>query len=62
MLNADKLEILPKKWYNIIPDLPVPISPPRDGKTDSSAIELLNRIIPKEVLRQEFTSSRYENI
>lgn len=62
MLKADKLEILPKKWYNIIPDLPVPISPPRDGKSDSSAIELLNKIIPKEVLRQEFTSSRFENI
>ncbi len=62
MLNADKLDFMPKKWYNIVPDLPVPISPPRDRSPDSSSIELLNRVIPKEVLRQEFTSSRYEDI
>ena len=62
MLNADKLDFMPKKWYNIVPDLPVPISPPRDRSPDSSSIELLNSVIPKEVLRQEFTSSRYEDI
>lgn len=26
--NAE--EILPKYWYNIIPDLPKPLPPPRD--------------------------------
>ena len=62
MLTTDKMDIIPEKWYNIVPDLPEPLSPPRDNKRDSSSIDLLNRIIPKEVLRQEFTVRRFEPI
>ncbi len=62
MLTTDKMDIIPEKWYNIVPDLPEPLSPPRDNKRDSSSIDLLNRIIPKEVLRQEFTVRRFEQI
>ncbi|MHB1439631.1 MAG: TrpB-like pyridoxal phosphate-dependent enzyme [Cuniculiplasma sp.] len=55
-------EIIPRRWYNIVPDLPEPLSPPRDHDPEKSSIDLLNKILPKEILRQEFTSSRYEDI
>jgi tryptophan synthase beta chain len=62
MYEITKEEIIPRKWYNIVPDLPEPLSPPRDHDSEKSSIDLLNRILPKEILRQEFTSSRYEDI
>jgi len=56
-------EILPKYWYNIIPDLPKPLPPPRDPQgVDFSRIDLLRSILPKEVLRQQFTIERYIKI
>ena len=62
MMQYEREEILPSKWYNVIPDLPEPLAPPKSESSDSSSIELLNRIIPKKVLRQEFTFNRFENI
>ncbi len=62
MLRIDQDEILPDKWYNVISDLPEPLSPPISDSNDSSSIELLNRIIPAEILKQEFTFNRYEKI
>jgi len=62
MMQYEKEDILPSKWYNVIPDLPEPLAPPKSESSDSSSIELLNRIIPKEVLRQEFTFNRFESI
>ncbi len=62
MLTSNKIDIIPDKWYNVIPDLPEPLPPPRDNERDFSSIDLLNRIIPREVLRQEFTVKRYEKI
>ncbi|MGP6294334.1 TrpB-like pyridoxal phosphate-dependent enzyme [Caldiplasma sukawensis] len=62
MLKITGTDIIPEKWYNIVPDLPEQLSPPRDAFTDFSSIDLLNRILPKEVMRQEFTASRYETI
>ncbi|AAK41171.1 TrpB-like pyridoxal-phosphate dependent enzyme [Saccharolobus solfataricus] len=56
-------EILPKYWYNIIPDLPKPLPPPRDPQgAYFSRIDLLRSILPKEVLRQQFTIERYIKI
>ncbi|MCL4340902.1 MAG: TrpB-like pyridoxal phosphate-dependent enzyme [Candidatus Thermoplasmatota archaeon] len=62
MLSAQSTEVLPDRWYNIVPDLPEPLSPPIDNFKDKSSIELLNSLLPKEVLRQEFTFNRYETI
>ncbi|MGC8572553.1 MAG: TrpB-like pyridoxal phosphate-dependent enzyme [Caldisphaera sp.] len=60
---VDNEEIVPKVWYNIIPDLPKPLSPPRDPpSSDFSRIELLREIMPKEVLRQQFTVERFVKI
>ncbi|BBG23819.1 Tryptophan synthase beta chain 2 [Sulfuracidifex tepidarius] len=59
--NAE--EILPKYWYNIIPDLPKPLPPPRDPLgAEFSRIDLLRTILPKEVLRQQLTIERYIKI
>ncbi|MEL9941176.1 MAG: TrpB-like pyridoxal phosphate-dependent enzyme [Ignisphaera sp.] len=55
-------EILPKYWYNIIPDLPKPLPPPMDPKDGFSRIELLQKILPREVLRQQFTVDRFISI
>ncbi len=62
MLTAQKEDIVPDSWYNIVPDLPEQMAPPKDNSEEFSSIELLNRIIPKEVLKQEFTFSRYQRI
>jgi len=63
MVAKEREEILPKYWYNIIPDLPKPLPPPRDPQdTDFSRIDLLRKIMPKEVLRQQFTVERFIKI
>lgn len=62
MLKSQEDEVIPQNWYNIVPDLPEPLPPPRSDDDQNSSIELLNRIIPKELLRQEFTFNRYERI
>ncbi|MEM0140133.1 MAG: TrpB-like pyridoxal phosphate-dependent enzyme [Ferroplasma sp.] len=62
MITEMSKDIMPDRWYNVVPDLPEPLAPPRDSKNDFSSINLLNRILPKEVLKQEFTFRRYEPI
>ncbi|MEM4502505.1 MAG: TrpB-like pyridoxal-phosphate dependent enzyme, partial [Ignisphaera sp.] len=65
MVNIPKRyldEILPSYWYNIIPDLPKPLPPPMDPENGSSRIELLQRIVPREILKQQFTIERYIKI
>ena len=62
MYGVKNKDIIPEQWYNITPDLPEPLSPPRDHDPERSSIDLLNRILPLEVLKQEFTSRRYEKI
>jgi tryptophan synthase beta chain len=59
----DLSDVIPKYWYNIVPDLPRPLPPPRDPKNaEFSRMELLNKIMPKEVLRQQFTTERFIRI
>ncbi len=63
MVEKEREEILPRYWYNIIPDLPKPLPPPRDPQdADFSRIDLLRKIMPKEVLRQQFTVERFIKI
>ncbi|MGC8569628.1 MAG: TrpB-like pyridoxal phosphate-dependent enzyme [Nitrososphaeria archaeon] len=48
---------MPDAWYNILPDLPEPLPPPKDETKRS--FEVLQRILPSTVLRHEFaTESR----
>jgi tryptophan synthase beta chain len=65
MVNIPKQfldEILPSYWYNIVPDLPKPLPPPVDPPNTSSRIDLLRKVLPREVLRQEFTINRFIKI
>ncbi|MEM1512359.1 MAG: TrpB-like pyridoxal phosphate-dependent enzyme [Candidatus Jordarchaeales archaeon] len=53
---------LPKQWYNILPDLPKPLPPPRgpDGKPVNPS--MLERIFAKELVRQEVSQERWIKI
>ena len=62
MYQSREKEILPKYWYNVVPDLPEQLSPPKDSKKDTSSIDMLNRILPKKLLEQEFSFKRREKI
>jgi len=54
---------LPRKWYNIVPDLPKPLPPPRDPEDNSfSRIEILPKLFPSTLIDQEFTAERFIEI
>ena len=44
---------LPKSWYNILPDLPQPIPPPKEPETGPSRLEFLSKVMVKKCLEQE---------
>ena len=50
---------LSKKWYNIIPDLPEPLPPPKEPPEGPSRMEFLARTMIKECLRQENSTERW---
>ena len=50
---------LPTKWYNIVPDLPEPLPPPKEPETGPSRMEFLQRTMIKECLRQELSSENW---
>ena len=57
------LDELPKKWYNILPDLPEPLPPPLDPRTKEPVKpEALEVIFPKELIKQEVSQDRYIRI
>ncbi len=55
-------ELLPKSWYNILPDLPEPLPPML--KPDGSIVKPsdLLAIFPKQLVEQEFSNSRFIDI
>ncbi len=59
--NLDPKE-LPTQWYNIIPDLPVPLPPPHDPEKGESRIKNLPNILLAECLKQEFSNDRWIDI
>ena len=54
--------MIPHYWYNINVDLPKPLPPPIDPYEVDSRIALLMRILPSELIDQEFTPLRYVSI
>jgi tryptophan synthase beta chain len=50
---------LPKKWYNITPDLPEPLPPPKEPETGPSRMEFLKRTMINECLKQESSGNRW---
>jgi tryptophan synthase beta chain len=58
-----EVDDIPKRWYNIIPDLPEPLAPPKKGDKDVSlGPEDLVKIFPKSLLQQEMSMDRYIDI
>ena len=54
---------MPKKWYNVLSDLPTPIDPPLDPRTwQPISPDALEPIFSKELIRQEMSSDRYIDI
>jgi len=53
---------LPSKWYNILPDLPTKLPPPKDPPEGPSHIEALGKRLIGECLRQEFSDSKWIDI
>lgn len=50
---------LPTKWYNIVPDLPEPLPPPKEPETGPSRMEFLGRTMVHESLGQEMSTERW---
>ncbi len=59
LLNEDQI---PKKWYNITPDLPKPLPPFIDPKTKEPGAGIVPRIFPKAILGQEMSKERWIDI
>jgi len=57
--SIQSADIVPKYWYNIVPDLPEP--PPPLIKADRSPVkpQELAAIFPKSLIEQEFSTDRF---
>jgi tryptophan synthase beta chain len=53
---------LPKKWYNIVPDIPGGLPPPKEPGDGESRMEALKRRLVGECLRQEVSTSSWIDI
>jgi tryptophan synthase beta chain len=56
------LDQLPKKWYNIVPDIPGGLPPPKEPGDGESRMEALKRRLVGECLRQETSNERWISI
>ena len=59
VLNPDEL---PSSWYNIVPDLPGQLPPPKDPEEGPSRLEFLSNVLLKHCLQQETSSDRWLSI
>jgi tryptophan synthase beta chain len=54
---------IPKKWYNILPDMPTPLSPPLNpGTKEPIDPKDLASIFPMELIKQEMSAQRFISI
>jgi tryptophan synthase beta chain len=56
------IDELPTKWYNITPDLPTKLPPPKDPPEGESRLRALDRRMLAECLKQESSDSRWIDI
>ncbi len=59
---ALSVDELPTKWYNVIPDLPVRLPPPKEPADGESRLEALGKRMIGECRRQESSESRWIDI
>ncbi|OBZ34413.1 TrpB-like pyridoxal phosphate-dependent enzyme [Methanohalophilus sp. DAL1] len=54
---------MPKKWYNILPDMPTPLEPPLNPATNEPIKpEELEPLFARELIKQEMSDKRYIDI
>ena len=54
---------IPRKWYNILPDMPTPLSPPLNPATNEPVGQQdLAAIFPMELIKQEMSQDRFISI
>lgn len=56
------LKDMPHQWYNIIPDLPEPLPPPKDPEEGESRLANLPKMMIGECLKQEGSQERWLDI
>ena len=57
-----QVDDLPKAWYNIVPDLPGGLPPPKEPGDGESRLEALKRRMIGECLKQEGSTDRWVDI
>ncbi|MEW5760945.1 MAG: TrpB-like pyridoxal-phosphate dependent enzyme, partial [Candidatus Thermoplasmatota archaeon] len=56
-------EEIPKKWYNILCDLPEKLPPPKEPEDEKgSRMKLLSEVMIGECLKQENSESKFVDI
>jgi tryptophan synthase beta chain len=55
-------EQIPRKWYNIVPDIPGGLPPPMEPEDGESRMEALKKRLVGECLRQEVSQERWIDI
>ncbi|MEO0079749.1 MAG: TrpB-like pyridoxal phosphate-dependent enzyme [candidate division WOR-3 bacterium] len=53
---------MPTKWFNIVPDLPEPLPPPKDPESGPSRLANLPKMMIGECLKQEMSQERWIDI
>ncbi|MEZ0290431.1 MAG: TrpB-like pyridoxal phosphate-dependent enzyme [Sulfolobales archaeon] len=53
---SQRVELVPEFWYNIVPDLPRPLPPPLLPDGSVPPREMFERLFPKSLVSQEFSS------
>ena len=54
---------IPRKWYNILPDMPTSLSPPLNPETkEPIGPKDLSAIFPMELIKQEMSQERFISI
>ena len=56
------IDEFPAKWYNIVPDLPERLPPPKEPETGPSRMDFLGRTMIKECLGQEMSNQSWITI
>ncbi len=56
LLDPDEM---PKAWYNIIPDLPEKLPPPRDPEEGPSRLKYMQQVMLKTAFEQELSDQRW---
>ncbi len=56
------IDEFPAKWYNIMPDLPEPLPPPKEPESGPSRMEFLAKTMLKESLSQEMSTQTWITI